>query len=130
MQEKGHRYLIVLYGPGGFGGVRIEGDRGHVKVTSDRGVEEASSPEILVQQLYGWDLPVSALHVWIKALPLPFEPFEQTHDALGYPKEIQQSGWTIHYQDYIELHNLVLPTKLKLENADMKIVIKVQEWAL
>lgn len=125
--QKGEEYKIILYGPAGFGGIRIEGSPGWVRVKSDQGSQEATSPEALVYSLYGFDLPVSSLAFWVKALPMPFEPFELEDDQ-GLPSTLSQSGWKMAYSDYVLQESFILPTKIKAQNERMKMVIKVQRW--
>jgi outer membrane lipoprotein LolB len=101
-----------------------------VTLKSERGLQEAQSPEHLIKDLYGWDLPVSSLEFWVKALPMPFDPFEMDATAEGLPRELRQNNWSIVYSEYIVTQGIVLPSRIKLNNPLMKITIKVQHWDL
>lgn len=121
-------YQIFLYGPAGLGGVRIQGGPGSVVIKSHLGLKKADSAEALIQELYGWDFPVSWLPFWIKAVPMPFEPFEIQSTPEGLPIQLQQGGWTVTYADYRLVKGVALPTRVQLTHALMKITIKIQRW--
>ena len=70
--QSGSNYEIDLYGPLGVGSASIAGRPGWVtmQVSSNR-MMVGRDPEALVEQEFGWKLPLSNLVYWVRGLPAP-----------------------------------------------------------
>lgn len=121
-------YRMLISGPFGAGRSVLEGRRGAVTLTTGDGRFEASSPEALMQQQLGWSLPISALDYWVRGLPAPGRPHQQSDDELGFPKTLSQDGWTIHYRDWTYADSLWLPSRLIMTYDDIRATLVVNQW--
>ena len=130
-QQRNQDYSLLLYGPLGADATKIYGRPGHVSLeTADGKKFEASSPELLLAQQTGWQLPVSDLYYWIRGLPAQGSPRRMQWDSSHRLIHLNQSGWTIDYLRYSAVHQIDVPTKLTLENLRLKIKIIINQWQI
>ena len=88
------------------------------------------TPESLLNQVFGWEIPVTGLNQWVKAVPLDSEPFEVIFDDFGYPKSIIQRDWRINYLDYPSTSNPTrdLPERMYLKHERLAIKLSIEQW--
>ena len=128
-EQRGENYRIRLWGPFGAHPIYIEGNSQGVRLHEQGKIKEAHSPELLLQNLLGWTVPVSGLETWLKGLPLPTLPVhalkkDDQHRLVSF----QQQGWHIQYDAYQATDPLSLPTKLFLQSDSLRVKIMVKTW--
>jgi outer membrane lipoprotein LolB len=125
-------YQIRLSGPLGQGLVEVKGSPQGVSLrTSDQNTYMAPTPEALLDQYFGWRLPVTGLRYWIMGLPMPGVPIaEGALDLRGRLARLEQSGWRIQYLAYRQVGELELPAKLVLEHPRLSARIVISRWQL
>jgi len=125
-------YQIRLSGPLGQGLVEVKGSpQGVTLRTSDQNTFAAPTPEALLDQYFGWRLPVTGLRYWIVGLPMPGLPMaDGVLDPRGRLERLQQSGWRIQYLAYRQVQGLDLPSKLVLEHPRLSARIVISRWQL
>jgi outer membrane lipoprotein LolB len=127
-QKANHTYTISLFGPLGANSLQLTGEPNHVLLeTSDGKKFTANSPESLLEQ-QGWRLPVSHLYYWIRGLPAPNIPAQKNFDAYNHLTTLIQQGWRIEYPRYLSIHNIDLPGKIVLTNAELNVKIIINQW--
>ncbi len=130
--QKREGYQIRLSGPLGQALVDVKGSPAGVSLrTGDRGTFFASSPEVLLDEQFGWRLPVSGLRYWILGLPVPEAQVELRElDVYGRIRRMEQFGWRIEYQDYILVDGVDMPSRLELRHPNLSARIAVRRWQL
>lgn len=113
-QQNGEEYQIRLWGTFNAGSTRIVGRPGTVTMENDGNVFEASSPEELILQQLGYELPVSYLEYWIKGLPAPDSRANLQFNALNQLTRIEQASWTVLYTDPRQYGDFLLPARMEL----------------
>lgn len=129
-QQKGDNYQLKLFGPFGSGSVIISGSPNDVVLKEANGkVTRAKSPELLMQKVAGWQVPISGLIYWLRGIPVPqsSSPAKQLNES-GYLSYLQQDGWKIEYENYQESKALPLPSKLRLQNGQTKLKMVITSW--
>lgn len=122
-------YQISLLGPLGSNGVKLSGHPGLVTMdTADGKHATASSPEKLLAQQMGWNLPVSHLSYWIRGLPVPGLSATTNKDAYGRLSSLNQDGWDIRYPSYTTLGDIDVPSRVFITSPDLKVKIVVYSW--
>lgn len=130
-QQHQQDYSILLYGPLGADTTKIYGKPGRVFLeTADGKKFDASTPELLLAQQTGWQLPVSDLYYWIRGLPAEGSPHRMQFDSSHHLVHLNQSGWTVDYLRYNTVNQIDVPTKLTLENIRLKIKIIINQWQI
>ncbi len=126
-QQQGH-YRLRLSGPLGIGTVLVDGNDQGVQLRTREGVYRAASPELLLEQLTGWKIPVSALQYWARGLPSPDLPIEQQRVELGRLSLLQQGGWSIDYRDFVQVQDLWLPRKMVMNRPETQLTLLYHNW--
>jgi len=84
--------------------------------------------ESLMQQVLGWNLPLSGLRYWVTALPVPGNEFSIERAANGQVNVLRQQGWEIGYTRYAADTPDALPLRLKLQRDGMEVSLLIDEW--
>lgn len=126
--QQGDQYIVRLSGPLNSGSARIEGSLNKVTLWKNKQPISAASPEQLIKQVLGWQLPISNLRYWILGLPVPALASQQHFDAYHHLSCLKQQGWHIRYANFVEINNIDLPTKIWLDNSQIHIKIVIRRW--
>ncbi|MDX1723695.1 MAG: lipoprotein insertase outer membrane protein LolB [Pseudomonas sp.] len=122
-------YDIRLSGPLGRGAARLTGRPGAIQLeVANQGRYQATSPEQLLQQQLGLNLPVSHLLWWIRGLPAPDSKSRLTLDGDSRLAQLSQAGWQVEYLRYAEQDGYWLPERLKLSGHDLQITLVIKDW--
>ena len=111
-QHDDRNYNIRLWGTFNAGNTTIEGRPGFVTLEQDDTVLSASSPEDLILQQLGYELPVSYLEFWIRGLPAPSSRADLSFNELNQLSELTQDGWTVSYPDPRQYGDISLPRRV------------------
>jgi outer membrane lipoprotein LolB len=76
-------------------GARLNAPRDDGAMTTLQGTD----PEGLLQDAFGWAIPVDGLADWIAGRPAPGTAARVQRDTAGSVSTIEQSGWTIEIQE-------------------------------
>lgn len=128
-QDQAH-YRISLRAPLGAGGARLDGEPGRVVLTTSDGERRlAASPEGLLQQATGFDLPVRYLKWWIRGLPTPDLGGEVLlGDDHATPTGYDQDGWTVRYSDWKAVAGYRLPGRFSVKGEGVRLRFAVSHW--
>ena len=144
-QQQGAQYQIRLWGTFNAGNTRINGGPGGVTLEQDGEVHTAPTPEQLILDYLGYELPVSYLEYWIKGLPASDSSGSSgssgSPDSLGSPDSsvpparlqldsaqrltgFTQAGWHISYTDPRQYGPLHLPRRVEVSNPSQRIRLR------
>lgn len=112
-QQQGNNWTLRLTGPLGAGGVRIHGHPGQVWLETAEGKKRtASSPEKMLAEETGWQIPVSRLFACLRSMP-----------------QGKQGSWTVAYQHVTTTaDNILLPDRLLFVSQDISIRVVTKRW--
>lgn len=128
-QQQGEQYRIVLSGPLGQVGAIIEGTPYQVTLEMpDHPLYRASTPEALMYEHFGWDLPLSHLFYWVRTLPAPGSDFRAKTNEDQHLAEIRQDGWEIYYDRFHQSYQPVLPGRMKISKGPLRLTLVMNEW--
>ncbi len=128
--QKGESYQVKLFGPFGSGSVHITGHPQFVELREANGkTTRAQSPEQLLKKVSGMQIPVTGLRYWLLGLPSPQTQSSAQHlNDNGYLKHLAQQGWNVIYENYQTQNSPALPSKLRLQNGNVKLKMIVTNW--
>lgn len=130
-QENHGHYLITLAGPFGAGALKLTGQPGNVTLETANGQKmTASTPEQLLANAWGWQLPVSYLAYWVRGLPAPDVAADKQFDTAGRLSMLTQQGWQVTYLGYSQVGLLDLPEKITISSNALKTKIIIYRWAV
>lgn len=121
---------LTLTGPFGAGATRISGDRQRA-VMHQQGREEIRAPTAaeLTEWLFGWALPVEQMVEWVKGIPAP-QPGQYRHgfNPAGQLESLEQAGWQLHFDNYRQVDDLVLPGRIRGSRGEVSFILVVRQW--
>ena len=131
-QQQNQHYQLQLEAPLNVGSIFIEGSPGQVTLSPNANQHfTAQSPEELMEQQLGWQLPISNLQSWIRGIPAPGSSSQPTYDQQGHLTSLIQQGWQIKFLDYQTINNtLDLPGQLQLTTQSLAVKIIIKQWKL
>ena len=130
-QQQQQNYHISLFGPLGTYSYELTGRPGSVDLAAADGRHfHASTPEALLAEQAGWQLPVSNLYYWVRGLPVPNMPAQKQLDGYNHLTVLNQQGWTIRYLRYTSTNGMDLPSKIFLENPQLNVKIVISQWQI
>ncbi|MCR4510699.1 lipoprotein insertase outer membrane protein LolB [Pseudomonas sp. 32.2.56] len=122
-------YDIRLSGPLGRGAARLTGRPGEILLeVANQGRYQAASPEQLLQDQLGLNLPVSHLLWWIRGLPSPDSKSRLNLDGQSHLAQLSQDGWYVEYLSYAEQNGFWLPERIKLSGFDLQVTLVIKDW--
>ncbi len=133
--QTGAAARIRLSGPFGAGAYEINWLPGQITVLS-RGAEAAleyvgpDAAERFLAEQVGWSFPVASLRYWLLGLADPAVPATEQTDDRGRLQELQQSGWVVRYEDYVQSAATWLPRKLVIESEQLRVRFVIDTWLL
>ena len=127
-QQDNGDYQIDLFGPLGVGHTTLKGNANSVVLLANGKTTQANSPEMLMQAVLGWQLPISHLYYWVRGIPAPNLAKTMTFDPYHHLMTLSQQGWTIQYQRYSNVQGIDVPTKILLKNGEVRAVIVISDW--
>jgi outer membrane lipoprotein LolB len=130
-KQQGQNYAMEFFGPLGAGAVYLNGIPGQIDLTTSKGQHlQAATPEKLLQQALGWNLPITNLNYWIRGIPAPGFAGTQSFNNQGQLAQLQQDGWQINYLNNMTANNKVLPQYITLVRQGLVVKIIIDSWQL
>ena len=131
MQDKAN-YTVHLFGPFGQGTTWLRRtSRGVILESAKTGTHKASSAETLMEDVLGWQVPVSNLQFWLRGLPANKpKPDNLERDPTGFVNLLQQEGWQVAYSRHEHFNGWWLPTRIRAEREDLKLTVVIKRWRL
>ncbi|MGH1470959.1 MAG: lipoprotein insertase outer membrane protein LolB [Cellvibrionaceae bacterium] len=125
-------YKIRLSGALGMGTTYIKGDKKSVRLEQNgKAPVEASSPEQLVLDQLGRDIPISHLHFWVRGLPTTEIKIDHIrYDDNGMIKQLIQAGWILNYESFSVNGEWNLPSKMTAIREDIELELSVSKWTI
>lgn len=128
--HKANEDEILLLAPLGQTVARIQRDENKATlVASGRGYS-AQDMESLMQQVLGWQLPLSGMRYWVVGLSAPESESSFEMAASGQLGLLRQQGWEIRYARYTSEKMDALPLRLSLKRDGMEVLLVIDEWEL
>jgi len=121
-------FYIVLSGPLGQGTTIVSGNPTGARLQQSGGTYVAESPEELVYEHTGWQIPINDLLYWVKGMPAPTGNPVITRTPLGTLATLKQDGWQLEYANYTETLGNLLPQKIRIRKGDLKVVLVIKSW--
>ena len=123
-------YLLRFTGPLGVGLLEVVGGAAGVEARFPDGRRiRAASPEELLEAEIGWSVPLEGLRYWIVGVPAPDGTRARLKpDDQGRLARLEQAGWTVVYDQYVEHGDLVLPERIRFSSGSVDATVVVRQW--
>ena len=122
-------FRATVSGPLGFGTIRIEGDGRQVTVTDNDGeLWQLPDPEVDLQIMYGWTIPVASLRYWALGIPNPDELAFTEFNEVGQLESLEQGNWHVRITKYRDSAGQQMPRTLTAVSGDNKVKLVIDNW--
>ena len=134
-EQAGETADIGLAGPLGAGAINIHWVPDELTmVGADLDVQhrytgEDAAEQFLAEQL-GWRFPAASIRYWLLGIPNPGYQFEQEFGEAGELLSISPLGWRVQYQRFARVDAHLLPSKLRIQNTEVRLRLIVDSWSL
>lgn len=119
---------LLMTSPLGQGVARIVRDAdGVVLELPNQPARRAADVETLTRETLGYGFPVAGLVWWVRARPVPAQPFEAHYDDAGRMTQLRQSGWVI---DYLQYDAAAWPRRLLVVREGLQIRLVADSWLI
>ena len=125
-QDKAN-YSVHLFGPFGQGTTWLHRtSRGVTLESAKAGTHKATSAETLMEEVLGWQVPVSNLQFWLRGLPAKKpKPTHLERDPTGLMAQLHQQGWQVTYSRHDHFNGWQLPTRILAERDDLRLTVVI-----
>lgn len=130
-RQNNEAYRINLWGTFNVGATQIDGRPGEVMI-SQQGQDPVvtTSPEELLYQELGYELPVTELNYWIKGIPAPGPRSDMQFGDNNQLMQFFQAGWQIDYMAYTNFGTETLPTRIRMQKTPLRLDLTRLNWNL
>ncbi|MGI1680117.1 MAG: lipoprotein insertase outer membrane protein LolB [Cellvibrionaceae bacterium] len=125
-------YKIRLSGALGMGTTYIKGDSVSVRLEQNgKAPIEADTPEQLIFDELGRDIPISHLHFWVRGLPSSdIEIDHIIYSDDGMIKQLNQAGWVLNYGEFSANGEWNLPSEITAARDDIALELSISKWTI
>ena len=129
-QQRNDNYRMVLNGALGLGKMVLNGNRNGVSWSDNQGQSHHHpDPDELVNELWGWQIPVRALPFWVRGIPQPDIAITDLQLLNGAALAFNQAGWAVRFDAYRDSNGLTLPGRIVLEREGAVLTLLVNRWS-
>lgn len=121
-------FYITLSGPLGQGTTIISGNPTGARLQQSDGTWIAESPDQLVQEHTGWEIPINNLLYWVKGMPAPGGKPVSTHNSLGTLATLEQDGWRLIFDQYSPQLGTLLPCRIRIQKDQLQVTLIIKRW--
>lgn len=123
-------YAIRIAGPLGQGNGTITGNRASIHIEQPgKETVSSSTPNALIEDVFGWQLPITFLYYWAQGLTHPeFEVQQMTFDEQGVLTRATQTGWQLTFSRHKISGSEQVPFKVMVEKEDVKLTLIIHSW--
>jgi outer membrane lipoprotein LolB len=120
---------VLILSPLGQGVAQLVRDEtGVTLITADQQTYRARDAEDLTEQVLGWRFPLAGLAYWVQGRPAPDSTAEIRVGGDGVVDRLVQDGWQVEYAGRKAYAAGVLPGRVFLDAADLRLKLVVDEW--
>lgn len=130
-RQNNELYRINLWGTFNIGATEVNGKPGEVRIEQE-GEEPiiTDTPEQLLYDRIGYELPVTELNFWIKGIPAPGPSQELSFADNQQLLSFVQAGWRVDYLGYTNFGQQTLPTRIRVQKPPLRLDLIRLNWTL
>tara|TARA_E500000178_G_scaffold344507_1_gene392853 strand:- start:931 stop:1524 length:594 start_codon:yes stop_codon:yes gene_type:complete len=122
-------FSIILAGPLGLQNILMTGDSDEA-VIHYKGKRKVGSPNLLIKEIIGIPLQISALAYWLRGIPSP--NLIQTNLLIhpeGQAHKFEQAGWSLEFDKYKPTPFGSMPKKILGSNKERSFKLIISQWS-
>lgn len=130
-QQQGVGSDLLLRGPLGVGGARLNFDGEVLRVTNSQGTQlEGVTAKAELIRMLGFEPPLTSLRYWLLGAPDPASVATEILDDKQRLAQLQQGEWQVDYGEYQQAAGLWLPRRVAMHRGAVKVKLQLSNWQL
>lgn len=130
-QQQGIESDLLLRGPLGMGGARLNFDGDVLRVTNSQGTQlEGVTAQAELVRVLGFEPPLASLRYWLLGTPDPASVATETLDGDQRLAQLQQGEWQVDYGEYQQAAGRWLPRRVAMHRGEVKVKLQLSNWQL
>lgn len=130
-KQNGDNYDFTVHAPVTGKTWKLSGDESHATLEGvDPQPDTGRSPDRLLKDRLGWDVPLAQLSDWVRGLRAKGSAPNTTYDAQNLPAVIEQDGWKVEYRDWFTDRNPPLPKKVFATRGNSRVRVSIEDWSI
>ena len=130
-KQNGEHYDFTVHAPVTGKTWKLSGDASRATLEGvDPQPDTDRSPERLLKQRLGWDVPLAQLGDWVRGLRAKGSAPNTIYDAQNLPAVIEQDGWKVEYRDWFAERNPPLPKKVFATRGNSRVRVSIEDWSI
>ena len=126
-QQFDGRAELHLAGPLGVGALALTQTAAGLSLN---GAPPGAAVTAQLEEKLGFELPLDGLRYWALGVPDPGTPSDLKRNDQDRAQQLVQGGWSVVYDKYMSVAGDVLPSRLVLSRAGVRVRIAVDHWQL
>lgn len=128
-RQSGQQFQFILRAPITGKTVQLDGGPdGAVLTGLGKAPLAGRDADTVLNQEFGWDIPVADLAWWIRGLRAPGDPAVLTFGTNGLPATLDQDGWHVDYRDWYAERTPPLPRKVYASREPYTVRMSIEQW--
>lgn len=128
--QRSESLQLEVSGPMGLRPILFERQGDSLRVFRDQRWQPLDAETNALEAELGWPLPLQLLPWWLRGLPAPEVDIDDRTLANGLLENLQQAGWTLHYDSYALIDGINLPGRIRFQGQDVSGKILLKRWTL
>jgi outer membrane lipoprotein LolB len=130
-KQNGDNFDFTVHAPVTGKTWKLSGDASHATLEGvDPQPDTDASPERLLKQRLGWDVPLAQLSDWVRGLRAKGSTPNTIYDAQNLPAVIEQDGWKVEYRDWFADRTPPLPKKVFATRGNSRVRVSIEDWSI
>ncbi|MEE4661582.1 MAG: lipoprotein insertase outer membrane protein LolB [Halieaceae bacterium] len=118
---------LTLSGPLGMQATTLRRDGEQISLQQGDEIRWLEPEQLLSGEAPDWPLPLAELGWWLRGLPAPAQAARQIRSGDRLSR-LEQSGWTLQYEEYQTFNGLPLPRRIRFSRDDVSGKLLLKNW--
>jgi len=133
-QQINDNYLIYTQAALGQGAATLEGDNTRLVISAvGKAPVTSFAPNQLVEDTFGWKIPITDLKYWVRGIPNPEQDNTATkaqYDEAGNLTQLNQYGWSLSFSRYQKVQDWALPGRIRATQGNTTLTLIIRDWVI
>lgn len=131
-QQNDNHYIIYTQAALGQGAATLRGNDATLVITqAGKAPVTSFVPNQLVEETFGWSLPITDLKYWVRGIPNPEQNNARAqYNEAGNLIELQQYGWSLSLSRYRLIKDWALPGRIRATQGNTTLTLIIRDWVL
>jgi len=131
-QQNQDNYSIYTQAALGQGAATLEGNSTRLIISeAGKGSVTSFEPNQLVEETFGWKIPITDLKYWVRGIPNPEQASATAqYDAAGNLTQLDQYGWSLIFSRYRQIQGWALPGRIRAKQGNTTLTLIIRDWVL